>query len=157
MCMEHRCYTRSLYVGTLGISFQSRKIACLMHESELLPRPTTREPELVTSSDPFHPAVSATQAPDNPGADSARKDSLIVFPSTFPIKIMGINAQDLLPSITAIAQQFDPVFNASTIELRPSSGAKYMGVTITVLATSREQLDALYRALTSHELVKVVL
>ena len=48
-------------------------------------------------------------------------------------------------------------FDASRIELRPSSGGKYLGVTITVTATSREQLDDLYRALTAHPLVKVVL
>jgi putative lipoic acid-binding regulatory protein len=43
------------------------------------------------------------------------------------------------------------------VELRPSSTGKYLGVTITVRATSREQLDDLYRALTSHPMVKVVL
>jgi putative lipoic acid-binding regulatory protein len=56
-----------------------------------------------------------------------------------------------------VALQFDPYFDASTIEQRPSSGGKYLGITITVTATSREQLDDLYRALTSHPLVKVVL
>ena len=48
-------------------------------------------------------------------------------------------------------------FDASTVELRPSSTGKYLGVTITVTATSREQLDDLYRALTSAPQVKVVL
>ena len=47
--------------------------------------------------------------------------------------------------------------DAASVELRPSSGGKYLGVTITITATSREQLDDLYRALTSHPLVKVVL
>jgi putative lipoic acid-binding regulatory protein len=56
-----------------------------------------------------------------------------------------------------VAERFDPGFDASTIELRPSKGGNYLGVTLTVQATSREQLDDLYRALTSHPMVKVVL
>jgi putative lipoic acid-binding regulatory protein len=59
--------------------------------------------------------------------------------------------------VTSIAEQFDPTFDATTIELRESAGGKYLGVTITVTATSREQLDELYRTLTSHPMVKVVL
>lgn len=86
-----------------------------------------------------------------------RKDSLIEYPSRFPIKVMGVKTDDFVGSITALAEQFDPTYDASTVELRPSSSGKYMGVTITITATSREQLDNLYRALTAHPLVKVVL
>lgn len=86
-----------------------------------------------------------------------RKDSLIEYPSLFPIKVMGLKVDGLVHAITQVAEQFDPQFDASTIELRPSSTGKYLGVTITVTATSREQLDDLYRALTSHPMVKVVL
>ncbi|GAO26116.1 hypothetical protein ALISP_5936 [Alicycliphilus sp. B1] len=50
-----------------------------------------------------------------------------------------------------------PDFDASTIELRDSRAGNYLGVTITITATSREQLDDLYRALSSHPMVKVVL
>jgi putative lipoic acid-binding regulatory protein len=50
-----------------------------------------------------------------------------------------------------------PTFDPATIELRDSRAGNYLGVTITITATSREQLDDLYRALTSHPLVKVVL
>jgi hypothetical protein len=60
-------------------------------------------------------------------------------------------------AVTFIAEQFDPSFDASTLELRESSGGKYLGVTLNVTATSREQLDELYRTLTSHPMVKVVL
>jgi putative lipoic acid-binding regulatory protein len=56
-----------------------------------------------------------------------------------------------------VALQFDPGFDASTIEHRPSKGGNYLGLTITVTATSREQLDELYRTLTTHPMVKVVL
>ncbi|MES2363942.1 MAG: DUF493 family protein [Pseudomonadota bacterium] len=86
-----------------------------------------------------------------------RKDSLIDYPSQFPIKVMGIKTDGLVTAITHVAHQFDPAFDASTIELRESKGGKYLGVTITVTATSREQLDELYRTLSTHPMVKVVL
>ena len=86
-----------------------------------------------------------------------RKESLITYPSLFPIKVMGVKADGFVHAITLIAQQFDPGFDASTIELRPSKAGNYLGVTITVTATSREQLDELYRTLSTHPMVKVVL
>ena len=70
---------------------------------------------------------------------------------------MGLKVDGMVHAVTAIAEQFDPFFDATTVELRESTGGKYLGVTITVTATSREQLDELYRTLTSHPMVKVVL
>jgi putative lipoic acid-binding regulatory protein len=85
------------------------------------------------------------------------EQSLIEYPSPFPIKVMGANVDGFADAIAAIAVQFDPGFDAATIEMRPSSGGNYLGITITVTATSREQLDELYRTLTTHPMVKVVL
>lgn len=84
-------------------------------------------------------------------------ESLIEYPSLFPIKVMGVKVDGLVHAITTIAHRFDPQFDASLIELRESKGGKYLGVTITVTATSREQLDELYRTLSTHPMVKVVL
>jgi putative lipoic acid-binding regulatory protein len=93
-----------------------------------------------------------------PPQDDPRKESLIEYPSRFPIKVMGMNANGFVHAITHIAEQFDPDFDpANSLELRESSGGKYLGVTITITATSREQLDEIYRTLTSHPMVKVVL
>lgn len=86
-----------------------------------------------------------------------RKDSLIEYPSLFPIKVMGAKVEGFVHAVTEVALRFDPAFDASTIELRDSRSGNYLGITITVTATSREQLDDLYRALSSHPLVKVVL
>lgn len=94
---------------------------------------------------------------DTSASTDPRKDSLIEYPSLFPIKVMGLHSDDFVHNITKVAKDFDPFFDASTVELRPSSSGKYLGVTITVTATSREQLDNLYRALTGHPMVKVVL
>ena len=106
--------------------------------------------------------TSSTPPPTNPPEPDttepqARKDSLIEYPSLFPIKVMGTKVDGLVHAITHIAHQFDPSFDASTIELRESKGGKYLGITITVTATSREQLDELYRTLSTHPMVKVVL
>ena len=95
--------------------------------------------------------------PDSAPEAQARPESLIEFPSLFPIKVMGNKVEGLVHAISAIARQFDPAFDASTIELRESKGGNYLGVTITVMATSREQLDELYRTLSTHPMVKVVL
>ena len=83
--------------------------------------------------------------------------SLIEYPSRFPIKVMGLNVDGFVHAITSIAERFDPGFDAATVELRPSKGDKYLGVTVTVTATSREQLDELYRTLSTHPMVKMVL
>lgn len=83
--------------------------------------------------------------------------SLIEYPSLFPIKVMGANHPDFEQAIVDIALQFDPAYDRGTLQQRPSRGGNYLGLTLTVTATSREQLDALYRALSSHPLVKVVL
>jgi uncharacterized protein len=85
------------------------------------------------------------------------EESLIEYPSRFPIKVMGENVDGFVHAVTQVAKNFDPAFDATTVEMRPSSGGKYLGVTITITATSREQLDELYRTLTTHPMVKVVL
>lgn len=105
----------------------------------------------MTSSAPPH-----ADSPDGQ-ANDPRKDSLIEYPSKFPIKVMGAKADGFVHAVTALAHQFDPTFDAGTIELRDSRAGNYLGVTITITATSREQLDDLYRALSAHPMVKVVL
>lgn len=100
--------------------------------------------------------MTTPPAPSDSPID-ARKESLIEYPSQFPIKVMGAKADGFVHALTQIAERFDPAFDASTIELRNSKAGNYLGVTLTVTATSREQLDDLYRALSSHPMVKVVL
>lgn len=85
------------------------------------------------------------------------EDSLIEYPSAFPIKVMGAQVEGFEAAMIAIALQFDAGFDATTIERRPSKAGNYLGLTLTVTATSREQLDELYRTLSTHPMVKVVL
>jgi putative lipoic acid-binding regulatory protein len=85
------------------------------------------------------------------------EQSLIEYPSAFPIKVMGPHSEGFVAAIVEVARRFDPGFDAATVETRPSKGGNYLGITITVTATSREQLDELYRTLTTHPMVKIVL
>jgi putative lipoic acid-binding regulatory protein len=87
----------------------------------------------------------------------ADEPSLIEYPSAFPIKVMGAAVEGFEPAVVAIALHFDPGFDATSIERRPSKGGNYLGLTLTITATSRAQLDELYRTLSTHPMVKVVL
>lgn len=87
----------------------------------------------------------------------APETSLIEYPSDFPIKVMGKQDPTLAQTLSDIVIKYDPSFDASTVEIRLSKAANYVGLTFTVRATSREQLDALYKALHAHPLVSVVL
>ncbi len=83
-------------------------------------------------------------------------ESLIEYPCAFPIKIMG-KGEGFANSIQAIVCEHDPEFEASSMEIRMSREGKYLSLTCTVKATSRTQLDALYRALCDHPQVVMVL
>ncbi|RTZ45856.1 DUF493 family protein [Candidimonas sp. SYP-B2681] len=85
------------------------------------------------------------------------EDSLIEYPSDFPIKVMGKMHPDLAQTLTDVVLQFDPSLDPVTIEMRPSKGGNYLSLTFTVRATSRQQLDDLYRALHGHPMVSFVL
>jgi putative lipoic acid-binding regulatory protein len=85
------------------------------------------------------------------------EQSLIEYPSAFPIKVMGAHVEGFVEAVVDVACRFDPGFDPATVERRESSGGKYLGVTITVTAHSRQQLDELYRTLSTHPMVKVVL
>ena len=84
-------------------------------------------------------------------------DSLITYPCDFPIKIMGVTQDTFAQTIVDVVLLHDPEFDADKMEMRPSSKGNYLSLTVTVRATSREQLDNLYRTLSSHPMVKVVL
>ncbi len=85
------------------------------------------------------------------------RESLIDYPSDFPIKIMGAMQEQLAQTMVEVVQKHDPEFHAGKMEMRPSSKGNYLALTVTVRATSRERLDNLYRELSSHAMVKVVL
>jgi len=85
------------------------------------------------------------------------KESLIEYPSDFPIKVMGPTHDAFADTIHELIVSHDPTFHKGKMEARPSGKGNYTGLTVLVRATSREQLDALYTALSGHPMVKIVL
>jgi putative lipoic acid-binding regulatory protein len=85
------------------------------------------------------------------------KDSLIEYPCDFPLKVFGEAKPEFAQAIANVVLAHAPDFDSATIEMRSSSTAKYISLTCTIRATSREQLDNLYRDLSSHPMVKMVL
>ncbi len=85
------------------------------------------------------------------------EQSLIEYPCDFPIKIMGKAEQDFARLTLEIVKHHAPDFDETSMEVRSSKGGNYLSITCTIRATSRDQLDGLYRALTSHPKVSIVL
>ena len=89
--------------------------------------------------------------------DTSTPETLLKFPCDFPIKAMGDHHDDFAQHITTIVLKHAPDFDVSTVEMRASSTGKYLSVTCTLRATSKQQLDNLYRELTGSPMVKMVL
>lgn len=86
-----------------------------------------------------------------------QEDTLLEFPCDFPLKIMGLADGALVQTALGIVQRHAPDFDGANMEMRASSGGKYLSLTCTINATSKAQLDALYRELSGHPAVRVVL
>jgi hypothetical protein len=83
--------------------------------------------------------------------------SALTFPTAFPLKVMGKRTDDFAQEIVKVVLRHAPDFDAASLEMRASREGRYLSVTATITATSREQLDNLYRELSSHPLVTMVL
>ena len=84
---------------------------------------------------------------------SAEKETLLEFPCRFPIKAMGLAAADFDMLVVGIVRRHAPDLKESAVQSRSSRGGKYLSVTVTIEATSKDQLDAIYQALSDHERV----
>ncbi|HEX5337923.1 MAG TPA: DUF493 domain-containing protein [Gallionella sp.] len=84
-------------------------------------------------------------------------DSLIEYPSEFPLKIFGQQQAGFAQAVLEVVTKHDPGFIAASMQMRASKNARYVSLTCTIRATSREQLDALYQELCDHPMVVMVL
>lgn len=82
---------------------------------------------------------------------------LLAYPCDFPIKILGHTQAGFAQIILEIVRRHAPDFDGSTMEMRTSKRGKYLSITCVIRATSREQLDDLYRELCDHPMVVMVL
>jgi putative lipoic acid-binding regulatory protein len=87
----------------------------------------------------------------------SEKESLLEFPTDFPLKIMGATVDGFAQTVLEVVQRHAPDVDGTTMEMRPSKAGRYLSLTCTIRATSQAQLDALYVELSSHPMVKVVL
>lgn len=87
----------------------------------------------------------------------AEQETLIEFPCDFPLKVMGATRAGFAQTVVEVVMKHAPDFDAAKVEMRPSKAGNYLSLTCTIRATSKPQLDALYRELTSHPWVKIVL
>jgi putative lipoic acid-binding regulatory protein len=99
--------------------------------------------------------MTTSELPKEPVGSGA--ETLLEFPCDFPLKIMGLAQDNLAQEVLAVIHQFAQDYDGKNMEMRASSSGKYVSLTCTVNAQSKAQLDDIYRALTSHPLVKVVL
>ena len=87
----------------------------------------------------------------------SQDETLLKFPTDFPIKIMGARRDDFAQAMVELVLRHAPDFRPETVEMRVSSGGNFLSLTCVVRATSKAQLDALYREITAHPWVKVAL
>jgi putative lipoic acid-binding regulatory protein len=84
-------------------------------------------------------------------------ESLLTFPCVFPLKVMGRREDGFAQVGTEIVQRHAEDFHPGTLEMRASKNARYLSLTVTINARSREQLDGLYQELSKHPMVLMVL
>ncbi len=86
-----------------------------------------------------------------------RLENLLEFPVDFPLKVMGRRVDGFAQAIADTVRLHAPDFDPATIELRPSTQGTWLSLTLVVHVESRAQLEALYRAVAGHPMVKIVL
>ena len=81
---------------------------------------------------------------------------LLAYPCTFPLKVVGLNTEAFERAVREVVRRHlgDTVV---VYEARRSGGGKYLSVTATFAAESREQVEAIYRELSGHDLVVMTL
>lgn len=84
-------------------------------------------------------------------------DALFDFPCSFPVKAMGRDSDDFEATVVSIVRRHVPDLGEGAVTLQPSRGGRFVSVTVTITATSRAQLDAIYADLSDHDQVLMAL
>jgi uncharacterized protein len=112
--------------------------------------------------DAFQPSCCPESAMSKPESSqdalhTEERESALTFPCVFPIKIMGRTQDGFAQAVADVVCKHAPDFDPAALEMRASKEGNWLSVTASVNATSREQLDNLYRELVAHPMVKMVL
>ena len=89
--------------------------------------------------------------------EDSETPSLLTFPCVFPIKVMGRREDGFAQTISEIVQRHAADFRPQSMEMRTSKNGRYLSLTVTINARSREQLDSLYSELSKHPMVMMCL
>jgi putative lipoic acid-binding regulatory protein len=84
-------------------------------------------------------------------------ETLLEFPCEFPIKAMGLACDELEIAVLEIVNRHVDDLGEGALKMKPSRNGKYVAITVTIKATSKEQLDAIYMELTACEHVSIAL
>jgi putative lipoic acid-binding regulatory protein len=79
------------------------------------------------------------------------KTQILEFPCSFPIKTMGRDDSGFREAAVAIVERHAGELPENAVRIAPSRTGKFVSVTITIEATSQEQLDKIYHELTAHD------
>jgi uncharacterized protein len=80
-----------------------------------------------------------------------------IYPCQFPMKVIGENNNNLEKIIIEVMSSFDEVINPDAMAITHSKNKKYLSITFTIDAKSREYIDKIYSALNAQKEVKMVL
>lgn len=83
--------------------------------------------------------------------------SLLEYPCDFPIKVLGGTQAGFAQAVLEIVRRHAPEFDGTSMEMKTSKRGRYLSITCVIRATSRDQLDGLYRELCDHPMVVMVL
>lgn len=84
-------------------------------------------------------------------------ESVLEFPCRFPIKMMGRDTPEFRSTARALVEKHAGAVDDGAVQAASSRHGRFVSVTVTITATSREQLDAIYREVTAHEDVLMAL
>jgi putative lipoic acid-binding regulatory protein len=86
-----------------------------------------------------------------------KDETLLEFPCEFPIKMMGRDVEGFRATAIALIESHTGTISEDAITTSASSKGNFVSVTVTITAESQEQLDNIYRELTSHDDILVAL
>lgn len=85
------------------------------------------------------------------------EESVIEFPCRFPIKMMGRDTPEFRVTARLLVENHVGPLDEESIQINLSGKGNFVAITVTVTATSQQQLDDIYRDVSGHEDVLMAL
>ncbi len=85
------------------------------------------------------------------------EETLLKFPCDFPIKMMGRDTPEFVAMARALVENHAGPLSDEAIQTAQSRNGRFVSVTVTISATSQQQLDNIYRDVSAHDDVLMAL